>query len=151
MYLYLKKSEKKNSKKQKILLSIFQISKNSKEFRNIFSLVYTPVRSTSKRSLSNEDGHMVHSNKVFFNLCKQFPALSERMPMKFWKIHHNSGNIHFQRVPKFVTPPPWVEVSQMRTKPESFLFWGLCLPNSENAIKTQYLSGFCTFLDDVKW
>jgi hypothetical protein len=27
-----------------------------------------------------------------------------RESMKFWKIHHKSRNIYFQRVPKFVTP-----------------------------------------------
>jgi len=41
---------------------------------------------------------------------------------KFQKNHHNSGNIHFQRVSIFVTPPPWVEVPEMQTKSESFLF-----------------------------
>ena len=58
-------------------------------------------------------------------------TLPHHSPKKFRKKHHKSRNIHFQRVPNFVTPLPWVEVSQMQTKPGAFLFWGLCLPNWE--------------------
>src|SRR6266545_5365046 len=52
----------------------------------------------------------------------------------FKKKRYNSGNIHFQRVPEFVTPLPWVDVPQMQTKASAFLFWGLCLPNWEGQI-----------------
>jgi hypothetical protein len=71
--------------------------------------------------------------------------------MKFQKIHHNSRNIHFQRVPKFVTPVAYVEVPEMTTKRESFLFWGLCLPFWESPIKMHSLSGFWAFLAKLKW
>jgi hypothetical protein len=38
----------------------------------------------------------------------------------------------------------------MRTKRESFLFWGPCLPFWENGINVHYLGGFCVFLDNLK-
>jgi hypothetical protein len=44
-----------------------------------------------------------------------------------------------------------VEVSEMTTKRESFLFWGLCLPFWESPIKMHYLSGFWAFLAKLKW
>ena len=91
---------------------------------------------------------MTLPKKVIFILCKLLPAAEEGRPaagegrsavgrremmLKSQKNHHNSGNIHFQRVPIFVTPPPWVEVPQMQTKLESFPFWDLLLPFREDS------------------
>jgi len=62
-------NSKKCLKNQKILVSIFQLQKNWKEFRkNIFIGVHPPVRSTDKRSLYilNDNGHMTLPKKVIF-------------------------------------------------------------------------------------
>jgi hypothetical protein len=69
---------------------------------------------------------IIHNSQYIHGACSLSFTVTRlwETSTKFRKNHHNSGNIHFQRVPIHGTPSPWAVVLQFQTKPESFAFLG---------------------------
>jgi len=69
---------------------------------------------------------IIHNSEYIHRACSLSYTVTRlwETSTKFQKNHHNSGNIHFQRVPIDGTPSSWVVVPQLQTKPKSFAILG---------------------------